>query len=59
MGCLSVSWTGSFVRAKGELNRAKYRASAQDLRLGQRLTYQQDNRNNYVNVMSGLAINLT
>lgn len=33
--------------------------SAQDLRLGQRLTYQQDNGNNSVNVMSDPATHLT
>ena len=50
-GCFSVVGTGRLVRIEGEINRAKYRdmldenllQSAQDLRLGQRFTFQQDN----------------
>jgi hypothetical protein len=47
----SVVGTGRLVRIEGKMNRAKYRKildknqlqSAQDTRLGQRLTFQQDN----------------
>ena len=50
-GCFSVVGTGRLVRIKGKMNRAKYREildenllqSAQDLRLPQRFTFQQDN----------------
>ena len=46
-----MAGTGGLVRVEGKLNRAKCRdilnenlvQSAQDLRLGQRLTFQQDN----------------
>ena len=49
-GCFSMAGTG-LVRIEGNMNRAKYRQildenliqSAQDLRLGQRFTLQQDN----------------
>ena len=49
-GCFSVVGTGRLVRIEGKMNRAKYREildenllqSAQDLRLGQRFTFQQD-----------------
>ena len=50
-GCFSAAGTGGVVRVEGKLNEAKYRdilneylvQSAQDLRLGQRFTFQQDN----------------
>ena len=50
-GCFSVAGTGRLVRIEGKMNGAKYREildenllqSAQDLRLGQRFTFQQDN----------------
>ena len=50
-GCFSAAGTGRLVRIEGKMNRAKYRAildenmlqSTQDLRLGQRFTFQQDN----------------
>ena len=50
-GCLSATGTGRLVRIEGKMNRAKYRKildenllqSPQDLRLGQRFTFQQDN----------------
>uniref|UniRef100_A0AAZ3PD93 Uncharacterized protein n=1 Tax=Oncorhynchus tshawytscha TaxID=74940 RepID=A0AAZ3PD93_ONCTS len=37
MGCFSAAWTGRLVRIDGKINEAKY------LRLGQRITFQQDN----------------
>ena len=50
-GCFSAARTGRLVRIKGKMNGAKYSEildedllqSAQDLRLGQRLIFQQDN----------------
>ena len=50
-GCFSVAGTGRLVRIEGKMNRAKYREildenllqSSQDLRLGQRFSFQQDN----------------
>uniref|UniRef100_A0AAZ3Q4S1 Transposase Tc1-like domain-containing protein n=1 Tax=Oncorhynchus tshawytscha TaxID=74940 RepID=A0AAZ3Q4S1_ONCTS len=50
-GCFSAAGTGRLVRIKGKMNRAKYREildenllwSAEDLRLGRRFTFQQDN----------------
>ena len=50
-GCFSAAGTGGLVRVEGKLNGAKYRdilnenlvQSAQDLRLGRRFTFQQDN----------------
>ena len=50
-GCFSGAGTGRLVRIEGKLNGAKYREildenllqSTQDLRLGQRFTFQQDN----------------
>uniref|UniRef100_A0A674A8J2 Zinc finger protein 250-like n=1 Tax=Salmo trutta TaxID=8032 RepID=A0A674A8J2_SALTR len=50
-GCFSAAGTGRLVRIEGEMNGEKYREildenllqSAQDLRLGQRFTFQQDN----------------
>ena len=50
-GGFSVAGTGRLVRIEGKINGAKYREilnqnllqSAQDLRLGQRFTFQQDN----------------
>jgi transposase len=50
-GCCSAAGTGRLVRIEGRINRAMYREildlnllqSAQDLRLGQRFTFQQDN----------------
>ena len=50
-GCFSAAGTGRLVRIKAKMNRAKYREildenllqSAQDLRLGRRFTFQQDN----------------
>ena len=51
MGCFSAAETGRLVRIEGKMNGAKYREildenllqSAQDLRLGQRFAFQQDN----------------
>ena len=50
-GCFSAAGTGRLVRFEAKMNRAKYREildenllqSAQDLRLGLRFTFQQDN----------------
>ncbi len=50
-GCFSAAGTGRLVAIKGKMNAAKYRdildenllQSAQDLRLGRRFTFQQDN----------------
>ena len=50
-GCFSEAETGGLVRIKGKMNGAKYREildenlfqSTQDLRLGRRFTFQQDN----------------
>jgi hypothetical protein len=50
-GCFSVARTGRLVKIEGKMNRAKYREildenllqSAQDLRMGRRFTFQQDN----------------
>ena len=50
-GCFSVAGTGRLVRIEGKMNTVKYREtldqnllqSAQDLRLGRRFTFQQDN----------------
>ena len=50
-GCFSAAGTGRLVRIEGKMNGAKYRKildenllqSAQDLRLGQMFTFQQDN----------------
>ncbi len=50
-GCFSAAGTGRLVAIEGNMNAAKYRdildenllQSAQDLRLGQRFTFQQDN----------------
>uniref|UniRef100_A0AAZ3P5Y2 Tc1-like transposase DDE domain-containing protein n=1 Tax=Oncorhynchus tshawytscha TaxID=74940 RepID=A0AAZ3P5Y2_ONCTS len=50
-GCFLVAGTGRLVRIEGKMNGAKYREildenllqSAQDLRLGRRFTFQQDN----------------
>ena len=50
-GCFSAAGTGRLVRIEAKINRAKYieifdenlLQSAQDLRLGQRFTLQQDN----------------
>ncbi|KAI3361531.1 hypothetical protein L3Q82_013680 [Scortum barcoo] len=50
-GCFSAAGTGRLVSIEGKMNAAKYRdileenlfQSAQDLRLGRRLTFQQDN----------------
>uniref|UniRef100_A0AAZ3RP71 Transposase n=1 Tax=Oncorhynchus tshawytscha TaxID=74940 RepID=A0AAZ3RP71_ONCTS len=50
-GCFSVAGTGRLVRIEGKMNGAKYRdifdenllQSAQDLGLGPRFTFQQDN----------------
>jgi hypothetical protein len=49
--CFSVAGTGRLVRIEGKMNGAKYREildenllqSAQNLRLGRRFTFQQDN----------------
>ena len=49
--CFSVAETGRLLRIEGKMNRAKYREilnenllqSTQDLRLGQKFTFQQDN----------------
>jgi hypothetical protein len=49
-GCFSAAGTGRLVEIKGKISEAKYREildenqlqSAQDLRLGQRFTFQQD-----------------
>ena len=51
MGMCSAAGTGTLVRLEGKLNRAKYREildenllqSTQNLRLGRRFTFQQDN----------------
>ena len=50
-GCFSAAGTRRLVRIEGKINEAKYRKildenllqSAQDLRLGQRFIFQQDN----------------
>jgi hypothetical protein len=50
-GCFSAARTGRLVRIKGKMKGAKYREnldenqfqSTQDLKLGQRFTFQQDN----------------
>ena len=50
-GCFSVAETGRLVRIEGKMDGGKYREildknlpqSTQDLRLGQRFTFQQDN----------------
>ena len=50
-GCFSAAGTGRLVRIEGKINRAKYREildenllqSAQDLRLGRRFNFKQDN----------------
>ena len=50
-GCFSAAGTGRLVRIEEKINEAKYRdipdenllQSAQDLRLGRRFTFQQDN----------------
>ena len=50
-GCFSVAGTGRLVRIEAKMNGAKYREifdenllqSAQDIRLGRRFTFQQDN----------------
>uniref|UniRef100_A0AAZ3S2C4 Transposase n=1 Tax=Oncorhynchus tshawytscha TaxID=74940 RepID=A0AAZ3S2C4_ONCTS len=50
-GCFSAAGTGRLVRIEGKMNGAKYREildenllhNAQDLRLGRRFTFQQDN----------------
>ena len=50
-GCFSAAGTGRLFRVEGKMNRAKCREilnenlpkSAQDLRLGRRFTFQQDN----------------
>ncbi len=50
-GCFSAAGTGRLVTIEGKMNAAKYRdildehllQSAQDLRLGRRFTFQQDN----------------
>uniref|UniRef100_A0AAZ3SCL6 Transposase n=1 Tax=Oncorhynchus tshawytscha TaxID=74940 RepID=A0AAZ3SCL6_ONCTS len=50
-GCFSSEWTGRLVSIEGKMNKAKYSKilnenllqSAQDLRLGRRFTFQQDN----------------
>ena len=50
-GCFSVAGTRRLVRIEGKMNSAKYREildenllqSAQELRLGRRFTFQQDN----------------
>ena len=49
-GCFSAAGTGRLVRNEGKMNRAKYREifdenlfqSAQELRLGRRFTFQQN-----------------
>ena len=50
-GCFSAAWTGRIVRIEGKINEAKNREildenllqSTQDLSLGRRFTFQQDN----------------
>ena len=50
-GCFSAAATGRLVKIEAKMNRAKYREicdenllqSAQDLRLGRRFTFRQDN----------------
>uniref|UniRef100_A0AAZ3RDC3 Tc1-like transposase DDE domain-containing protein n=1 Tax=Oncorhynchus tshawytscha TaxID=74940 RepID=A0AAZ3RDC3_ONCTS len=46
-GCFSAAGTGSLVRIEGKMNGAKYREillqNAEDFRLGQSFTFQQDN----------------
>uniref|UniRef100_A0A9J7YJZ1 Tc1-like transposase DDE domain-containing protein n=1 Tax=Cyprinus carpio carpio TaxID=630221 RepID=A0A9J7YJZ1_CYPCA len=54
-GCFSAAGTGQLVAIEGKINSAKYRdildenllQSAQDLRLGRRFTFQQDNDPNH------------
>ena len=55
-GCFSVAGTGKLVRIEGNINQAKYceildenlLPSAQDLRLGQRFTFQRDNNPKHI-----------
>ena len=74
--CFSAAGTGGLVRIEGKLNEAKYRdirsenlvQSTQDLRVGQRFTFRQDNnpkhtaktarewlRDSFVNVLEWLS----
>ena len=54
-GCFSAAGTRRLVRIEGKINGAKYREvldlnllqSAQDLRLGQRFTFQKENDTNH------------
>ena len=54
-GCFSAAGTGRLVTIEGKMNKAKYREilgenllqSAQEFRLGQRFTFQQDNDPKY------------
>jgi hypothetical protein len=63
-GCFSAAGTGREVRIEGKMNRAKYikildenlLQGAQDLRLGQRFTFQPDNKPKHTaGVASGQA----
>ena len=55
-GCFSVAGTGRLVMIEGKMNRAKHREildgnllqNAQDLRLGQRFPFQQDNNPKHI-----------
>jgi hypothetical protein len=55
-GCFSVAWTGRLVRVEEKMNNAKVRESldenflqnAQDLRLGRRFSFQQDNNTKHI-----------
>ncbi len=66
-GCFSAAGTGRLVAIEGKMNAAKYRdildenllQSAQDLRLGRRFTFQQDNDPKYTaKIMSGFTTTL-
>ena len=61
--CFSVAGTGKLVRIEGKMNGSKYSEildenllqSAQDLRLGQRFTVQQDNDPKHTTKTTGVA----
>ena len=65
-GCFSAAGTGRLVRIEGKMNRVKYREildenllqSAQDLRLEQNITFQQDNGPKHTAKRSGFGTSL-